>query len=204
MMSILNGLIVGSVALMMTFGSAFAEPLATAADGDGDAGVLSEFEIPEMVQVRVKHGESLYDLAQMSQVSIEALENINGIDLNTPLKGGQRLVIPMTKAVQSDFKTARNSFADKRKNAYLNRRGGLVEVKPYRVKTGDSAWGIGKANGGLPVWILKAFNPTVDLNQISIGQTISVPVVGDTVAEEEEEGSPQGSLESPTDDEIGC
>ena len=43
---------------------------------------FSDFEIPEMVQVRVKTEKARIDLAQMSQVSVEALENINGIDLH--------------------------------------------------------------------------------------------------------------------------
>ena len=111
----------------------------------------------------------------------------------------------MTKAAQTDFQSARSHFADKRKTSYLERRGGLVEVKPYRVRTGDSAWGIGKANGQLPVWILKAFNPEVNLNQISIGQTILVPVVGDTIPADSADGdAPQGSIEVPDDEEIGC
>jgi LysM repeat protein len=148
---------------------------------ESDGGIMADFEIPEMVQIQVKHGESLYDLAQMSKVNIEALENINGIDLSTPLKGGQRLVIPMTKIALTHFQTARKEFVDSRKASYLAKRGGLIEVRPYRVKTGDSAWNISRANGRLPVWFLKSFNPKSNLNRISIGQTIFVPVVGDTV-----------------------
>ena len=65
MKSIVHRLFMGSLALMVTFGSALAEPTTPPTDEEMDAGVLADFEIPEMVQVRVKHGESLYDLAHV-------------------------------------------------------------------------------------------------------------------------------------------
>ncbi len=194
-----------ALATMLSAGVASAQGIDPDTLSD-DAGIMADFEIPDMVEVRVEHGESLYDLAQMSQVKIEALENINGIDLNTPLKGGQRLVIPMTAEAQTRFQTARQAFKSSRKDAYLARRGGLIEVRSYRVKTGDSAWNIGRSHGRLPVWILKSFNPKANLNRITIGQMIQVPVVGDTQPPETPlDEVPHGDAADPYDEEEqGC
>ena len=161
-----------------------------------------------MVEVEVKHGESLYDLSQMSGVDIEALEQLNLIDLNQPLAGGQTLVIPMTADTEREFHEARRSMVESKKASYLARRGGLSTVKSYRVRTGDSAWQIAQRHGRLPVWLMEAFNPGVDLNRIVIGETLIIPVVGDTEALDGRESSHQepdgqGSTD-PDIDEIGC
>ena len=143
------------------------------------------FVVPELVEVRVRHGESLYLLARWSGVAVEAIEEMNGIDLGHPLKGGQNLIIPMTREQSDRLAAARDLFANQRKDNYLARRGGLVEVQSYRLKTGDTVWKVARSHGRLPTWLIKAFNPGVNINRVRIGQRVFIPIVGDMVSPDE-------------------
>ena len=152
---------------------------------DGASISAAEFEVPELVEIRVQHGESLYDLARWSRVDVEAIEEINGIDLGHPLSGGQRLILPLTDMQLNRLQSARQAFAEQRKDDYLHRRGGLVEVHSYRMKTGDTVWSVSRRHGNLPTWLVKAFNPALDLNRVRIGQRVQLPVVGDMLVPDE-------------------
>ena len=139
-------------------------------------------EVPELVVLRVRHGESLYDLARWTRVTIEDLETLNDIDLHTPLKAGQRLEVALTTDEISHFEARRSKFHDRRRARYLKRRGGLVEVKAHRIRTGESLWSLARANGRIPMWLVAAYNEDRNLDRLAIGDTVQIPVVGDTVA----------------------
>ena len=90
---------------------------------------------------------------------------------------------------QTSFIQSRDTFHDRRKTRYLNRRGGLAEVREYRVRTGDTVWNIAKDHGDLPLWLVRSYNPGVDLNRVRIGDTLSVPIMGDSIDDSEEEAA---------------
>ena len=85
------------------------------------------------------------------------------------------------------FRSARAVGTQDRLDAYLSSRGGLVDIDEHVVRTDESAWGIAQAQNGLPLWVLSSFNEDLDLDYIGIGQRLSVPVLGDTLASLEEE-----------------
>ena len=193
--------------LLLTASTAWAESAHEPVSSDAThRSSLLDLDIPDMVEIHVRPGESLYDIARWSEVRMEALEQLNGIDLAHGLQGGQALVIPMTQAVQTQFVQSRTSFHDRRKTRYLQRRGGLSEVREYRVRTGDTVWNIAKEHGDIPLWLVKAYNPETDLNRVRIGDILSVPIVEDSVDTLDEE-SIDTDESAHLDDEfedIGC
>ncbi len=146
-----------------------------------DAG-LDVPEMPELVSIRVRHGESLYDIARWAGVTVEDIEALNGIDLHRGLTAGEVLELALTEDEQATFEKRRSRFAERRRDKYLKRRGGLVEVRDHRVRTGETLWGLARANGRIPMWLLASFNEGRDLDEVGIGDTVRIPVVGDVVA----------------------
>jgi hypothetical protein len=192
-------------ALLIYTAEAQAQAVAGPAD---DAGVMDNFDIPELVEVEVRHGESLYDLARWSGTDVEALESLNGIRLETPLSGGAPIVIPLTAGGLKKLNARRNRAGKRRQDRYLSRRGGLVEVKKHRMRTGETVWKIARNNGRLPIWFIEAYNPKLDLNRVQIGQSIQLPVLGDTVPKKAEDAESMGNDEEARvvydEDEVGC
>ncbi len=162
------------------------EPILLAHDGRAAVEVaiapaLVEPPEPDEVEILVRYGESLYDLARWSGLQVEDIEDGNDIDVNEPLQHGQPLVLPIDELAAATLEKRREGFAERRQKRYLKRRGGLVEVKSHRVRTNDSAWIIARDNGRMPLWLLAAYNPGRDLDRLSIGDTLKVPVTGDAV-----------------------
>jgi hypothetical protein len=173
-----------------------------------DAGLTTDFDIPELVEIEVRYGESLYDLARWSGTDVEALESLNGIRLETPLSGGAPIVIPLTESGLKKLNRRRVRAGKRRQNRYLGRRGGLVKVKKHRMRTGETVWKIARENGRLPIWLIEAYNPKLDLNRVKIGESVHLPVLGDTVEKEVKASSPAESLDDAHDEfgeeEQGC
>ena len=154
-----------------------------------DAGVDPAFEAevvdplapPELVEIEVRFGESLYDIARWSGLQMEDIEALNAIDLRDGLKGGQLLLLPLGKDDFAQLQSRRADFADSRVDRYMKRRGGLADVQTYRMRTGDTVWDVARENGRLPLWVVSAFNADVDLDRVGIGADLRLPVPGDSV-----------------------
>ena len=150
-------------------------------------------EMPESpsTEIQVRHGESLVQLAHWAGLKAEEIAWKSGVDVRAMIYSGQTLVLPLDDEGARELERKRNHYEDTRLDNYLERRGGLLAVGPYAVGTGDTAWAIARENGGLPVWVLAAFNRNTDLDSLQIGQQIHLPVLGDSVTVTELEIAPE-------------
>ena len=158
----------------------------------------AEVEAPRATGIEVRSGENLVLLARWAGSSVEAIAELNGLDVSEPLFPGQGLLIPSGDLLADEaLARAREDFSTERLNRYLERRGGLLAVEEHRVRTGETAWGIAHRQRGIPSWVLAAYNADSDLDHLSIGDTLRLPVLADTVADAElGEESAGGALEA--------
>lgn len=172
----------------------------------GDAAAPPALPLERTLAIEVRTGENLVLLARWADSSVEALAEINGLDPTENLFPGQSMLIPSVDAMSDELIVrTRNDAAQAKLDRYLERRGGLMAVEEHRVRTGETAWGIARDQLGIPTWVLAAYNPESDLESLSIGERLSVPVLADTVAElepieaEEEESAAEASVVEPVD-----
>jgi LysM repeat protein len=138
--------------------------------------------------IQVRHGESLAHLAHWSGVTIETLADLNSIDLTHTLYPGQSLLLPTVHRDEVDLQRARETHRDTQLDRYLTQNGGLLGVTTHQVHTGETAWSIVRdadvvGRIRMPLWVLSAFNRDSDLDRLRVGQTLYLPVLGDSVEE---------------------
>ena len=154
-------------------------------------------------EVVIRPGESLVRLAGWTPMKAEEIAEYNGISVQGTLYPGEVLLLPLTEDEVVDLERSRSGYQDDRLERYLGKRGGLVGVDGHRVGTGETAWGIAREHGELPMWVVAAFNKELDLDRLSIGDTMHLPVLGDTVTltsvdePTEEEGTEPGDAIDP-------
>ncbi len=136
---------------------------------------------PPSVAIEVRSGESLVLLADFADARAEDVADLNGIDVKDAIVPGQTLRVPTDDAI--DFGARRDAWLTGKVNRYLARRGGVVGLDDRRVGTGDTAWSIARDQGRIPMWIVAYYNPDTDLDRLGIGDHLTVPLFGDTVAD---------------------
>jgi len=157
------------------------EPIAPRA-APARSGGPSELEIDQMPEIHVRTGESLALISDWSDVSIEDLALINEIGITDDLLPGQCLHIPLEKEEVAALEGERIAFSNRRLERYIAKRGGLVGMATHQVRTGETAWGISRTQAGMPTWVLSAYNADRDLDRLGVGDTLYIPVLGDTMA----------------------
>lgn len=161
------------------------------ADGE-DASLLED--APDLPEVEVasftlRRGETLAHFARWSELPVEEIAEISDLALDGHYPVGTVVDLPLSGEQLASFVARRDAHQTERVSAYLASRGGSVEEEVYSVRTGDSAWGIARQAGGVPVWLLESYNPDVDLERLKPGDKLTIPVLADVVVDAEDAGA---------------
>jgi hypothetical protein len=139
--------------------------------------------IPAGRYFTLRRGESLAHFARWSELPVEEIAAASGLPLDGAYAVGTEVFVPLTGEALARVETRREAHATQRVEGYLASRGGSVGSEFVPVRTGDTAWDIAQRQQGIPVWLLEAYNPSVDLDRLRPGQELMVPVLGDVVVD---------------------
>ncbi|MFT6146817.1 MAG: hypothetical protein ACJAZO_000227 [Myxococcota bacterium] len=131
----------------------------------------------------LRRGESLAHFARWSELPVEDVALWSGLDLDGAYAVGTQVFLPVTGAALSEVELSRSAHRELRVDGYLSLRGGSVGNDFYQVRTGDTAWDIAKNSQDIPVWLLEAYNPSIDLERLHPGDELMVPILADVVAD---------------------
>lgn len=133
----------------------------------------------------LRNGESLAHFARWAGLPVEDLAELSNLELDGSYAVGTEVLIPSDIVDIETFASLRQEYWTQRVDRYVESRGGELATETYKVRTGDSAWTIARDGQGIPMWILEAYNPGVDLGGLRPGQKLSVPVLADIVVDAE-------------------
>ncbi|MBW1880801.1 MAG: LysM peptidoglycan-binding domain-containing protein [Deltaproteobacteria bacterium] len=144
---------------------------------------LEEVEPEVMAQFSLRRGETLDHFARWSGFPVEDIAGFSDLDLDGDYPVGTEILLPAEGEALAEIEVNRDEHWQRRVDGYLSSRGGAVSTEFYSIRTGDSAWGIARDKYSMPIWVLEAYNPSVDLDRLRPGQELLVPVLADTVVD---------------------
>lgn len=163
------------------FAPAHIEPVASATPTP-EVDVIAQAEpVIATASFRARRGETLAHFARWSGLTVEDVAAYSGVELDTKLDVGDRIILPVAGDARAHVERNRDAHHQRRAEAYLNSRGGSVGTDFYVVRSGDNAWNVARDAMGVPVWLVETYNPSVDLSTIKPGQQLMFPIIADTV-----------------------
>ena len=126
--------------------------------------------------IEVQIGETLGHYADWLHLSSEGIRKLNGLGKNTPLIVG-RLKLDFSAAGAPLFEKSRIAHHKSRQLEYF-RRHRIKGVIEHPVNAGDNLWLLAAEHYRIPLWLLRQYNPDVNVDTIlSLGSVIFVPSV---------------------------
>jgi hypothetical protein len=147
-------------------------------------GTLVDMAPPSIVAdtfIHVRSGENLVGLSGWAQTTPTELAHLNGMEVQDTLFAGQALGFTLAGEALDHFEEQREIAFENRLEGYLENRGGLYTVDGHAMRSGETVWGIARDNGGLPMWVVSAFNEDLNLDRLAIGDIVTLPVLADSV-----------------------
>lgn len=131
--------------------------------------------------IKMQSGENLALYGRWIGINPETIATKNGLDPYGRLAVGQVLKLDLGTLTPARFDEKRMAFRKARLARYLAKRGGVHKVITHKVRKGQTVLGIARRHGRLPLWVMRHYNPERDLDRLSIGDELRVPITGDRV-----------------------
>jgi len=131
--------------------------------------------------IKVDFDETLSHFADWSQVSVSELRKLNNLRRRSSLRINQTLKIPLRRVKPDDFKSKRHGYHKAiQEDFYANFKVDKVVVR--KVKKGETLWELSNDVYVIPLWLLGHYNPGKNLNTLSIGEPLKIPVLSEIKA----------------------
>ena len=135
-----------------------------------------EYAVAPDGSIRVSEGETLSLYATWLASSVEAVRRHNGLGSSAGIRVGATLKLPFGKVDRQAFEASRLEHHRQVRADFLARHridGTLV----HQVRAGESAWLLAERRYRIPVWLLREYNPGLDLAQVRPGTRVVSPRV---------------------------
>jgi len=169
----------GSGSAVHAAGTAPAGPDASGTSA-GAVRVPGEFSVAYAVgpdgSIRVQEGESLGLYAEWLGGGVDALRRHNGLEEHAEAQVGATLRLPLTHVDRVAFEQRRIAHHRAIREAYLARHR-IEGTQEHLVRPGESAWFLAERRYRIPVWLLREYNPQLDLAEVRPGMRVVIPRV---------------------------
>ena len=126
-------------------------------------------------RIEVRTDETLGHFADWLQVSTASLRQLNGLSSTSTVRVGQTLQLDFSKVSVTDFEARRRSYHDRLQERYFA-SWRIRETENYSIRQRDLLTVLARERS-LPLWLIRQYNPGVDVSQLQIGQVLVFPVV---------------------------
>jgi len=136
----------------------------------------SDYSVSSRGTIRVQANETLGHIAEWLGLRTHRLRSINGLRYGDPVVVDQRLRLDFSNSNPQDFERIRIEYHRVLQEEFFAEweiEGTLI----HRVGPGDSLWLLSTQRFDVPIWLLRQYNPDVDLDALSTGTPLTIPTL---------------------------
>jgi membrane-bound lytic murein transglycosylase D len=136
----------------------------------------SDYTVASDGTIVVQTNETLGHYADWLGLRTSRLRRINGMSYGEPVVVHQRLRLDFSNRQPEDFERVRIEYHRAIQEAFFAEwqiDGTIV----HRVGPGDSLWRLSRRRFDVPIWLLRQYNPDVDLDALSTGTKLTIPTL---------------------------
>jgi membrane-bound lytic murein transglycosylase D len=144
-----------------------------------------DYSVHEDGTIRVQAAETLGHYAEWLDVRASRLRHLNRMSAATPVVIGRKIKLEFTKVSRSEFEATRATFHKQLQDVFFSEYK-IANNETHIVQKGESVWLLAERRYNIPIWLLRQYNPDVDLGDVRPGTKLVIPRVnkigGDTAA----------------------
>jgi membrane-bound lytic murein transglycosylase D len=154
-----------------------AAPASVAATGTAAApDDPSNYLVADNDTVEVQAGETLSHYAEWLESDTDELRKTNGWSRQRALVLGERVRLAFGQVSREKFVARRIEFHRAIQDEFFARYR-IADTTEHRLQPGESVWVLAAQKYKVPVWLLRQYNPRLDLNQVRPGTRVVFPRV---------------------------
>jgi len=138
----------------------------------------SDYSVAEDGTIEVQPLETLGHYGDWLEIKTQRLRDLNGLAFLTPVEVGQRIRLDLGRVDADRFEARRLEYQRAQQDAFF-RRHRIADVTEHVIRDGESIWVLAQRQYQVPVWLLRQYNPGLDLHRVRPGTRVQMPVLAD-------------------------
>jgi membrane-bound lytic murein transglycosylase D len=131
----------------------------------------------------VQAAETLGHYAEWLEVRASRLRELNRMSHGTPVVIGRKVKLDFSKVTPDQFEARRIEYHRALQEAFFNEYR-IQGTSEHVIKRGESVWVLAQQRYNIPIWLLRQYNPDIDLGSLRPGARLVIPLVESTAASE--------------------
>ena len=136
----------------------------------------SDYSVAPDDTIEIHPLETLGHFADWLEIRTQRLRDINGLAFRTPVEVGKRLRLDLGKVDATTFEDRRVAWHREQQDSFF-RQHVIAGMQEHVIERGESIWILARREYDVPMWLLRQYNPGVDLHSITPGTTVRFPVL---------------------------
>ncbi len=129
--------------------------------------------------IEVQAAETIGHFAEWLDVRASRLRQINKLRYGVPVAMGQVLKLDFSVVEKGVFEGRRLAFQKSMQEAFfMNHQ--VRSTKPHKVAPGESIWRLSTQTYKVPLWLLRQYNPDLNINHVKPGTVLTIPELVET------------------------
>ena len=134
----------------------------------------SDYSVADNDTIEVQDMETLGHYAEWLGLRTQRLRDINDMPFEQAVVVGERIRLDFSQVDRELFETRRVAYQTERQESFF-RAYQIDEVVEHTVRSGESLWLLAAREYEVPVWLLRQYNPDVNLDRVRPGAVIRFP-----------------------------
>jgi membrane-bound lytic murein transglycosylase D len=147
---------------------------ALASEQDALAADPSDYSVTAANEITVQALETLGHYADWLEIPTQRLRDLNRIDFREAVTLGRRLKLEFAGVDPAGFEQRRRAYHQQLQSEFFAAHQ-IEEVESHVIKSGESLWVLAARTYQVPVWLLRQYNPDVNLDRVQPGTVIKFP-----------------------------
>lgn len=134
----------------------------------------SDYSVGADDSIRVEAAETLGHYADWLGLRATDLRGLNRMRPAAPLVIGRRLKLDFSKVTAREFEDKRTTYHRQLQETFFAEYR-IVGSEMHIVRSGESLWVLAQRKYNVPIWLLRQYNPDVDLGDVRPGTELVIP-----------------------------
>jgi membrane-bound lytic murein transglycosylase D len=133
--------------------------------------------------ILVQAAETIGHYAEWLDVRASQVRQINRMSFATPVVIGRKIKLDFSKVTPDQFEARRAEYHRALQESFFTEFR-LKGTSDHVIKRGESVWVLAQQRYNIPIWLLRQYNPDLDLGSLQPGARLVIPLVESTGAAE--------------------
>jgi len=136
----------------------------------------TDYSVAKNHTIEVQATETLGHYAEWLQLRASDLRGINRMHYGKPVVVGKRVKLKFTKVTPAEFEEQRTAYHRALQEEFFEQYQ-IAGSDKHKIRRGQSVWNLAKDTYKIPLWLLRQYNPELDINKVRPGTLVTFPKI---------------------------